>query len=259
MATSHDPLGRNGDRRNDFTDSDRLWFDRLAGRSTGEAQHPAQHEADELRRVLDAEAAWQASQSDAETQRQAVILRQRLAARLQGDRAAAVPDARDQATPPAPKAAAPPWWQRWRDAMFGGGTAASPWPARWAAAGALAGITALTVALLPQLEAWRDAGGAGLAPAQVLMGGPGAGADARVQTRATRTPRRDAEAFAAALRASPVAAQPGLYSDPHGAPKVVIVEVELEGAQLAPAGTVFEAHGLRRPVRVGLARVEFGR
>lgn len=254
MATSHDPTSRNDGERSDFSDSDLLWFDRLAGRSAGPAQHPAQHDADELRRVLDAEAAWQASQSGPETRRRADMLRQQLAAQLLADGAAAAAHVNDETTAPA----APPWWQRWRNALFGDTSTASPWPARWTGAAALGGIAALTVALLPQLDAWRDPGGVGLQPAQVLMGG-GSGTDARVQTRPTRTPRRDAEAFAAALRASPTAAQPGLYSDPLGDAKVVIVEVELEGSQLASAGAVFEANGLRRPVRVGLARVEFGR
>lgn len=261
MVTSRNPpAGPPADRPDGQDDADfDAWFDRLAGRVPGPAAQPAHREADMVRAALSAEVdpQWQAHTSDEAAEREWQVLERQLAAARATKAAAPVAV---QAARPAPSAR-PSAWQRWRNARTGGGrgAASSPWPARWAAGAALAAIAVLAVTLSPWLDAWRDPGGAGLPPAQVLMGGPGAGVDARVQTRATRTPRRDADAFAAALRASPAAAQPSLYSDPHGAAQVVIVEVELDGAQLDSAGTVFEAHGLRRPSRVGLARVEFGR
>jgi hypothetical protein len=260
MATSRTPPDGPDDAEFD------AWFDRLAGRVPGPATQAAHREADVLRAALEAEAdpQWQAHTSDEAVERQWQALEAQLtAARAAETRALA---GAQQAAAPAVQTARPTHtakpnaWRRWRDAIFGDASSTrSARPARWAGAAALAGIVALAVTLSPMLDPWRDPGGADLSPGQQLQGAPGAGSDTRVQTRATRTPRRDAEALAAALRASPVAAQPDLYSDPNGDRRVVILEVELEGTQLDSAGAVFEAQGLRRPTRVGLARVEFGR
>ena len=82
------------------------------------------------------------------------------------------------------------------------------------------------------------------------------GADARVQRSVSPTPRRAAEALAAALRVAGL--QPGVYRDADApASRVVLVDVDIDAEQLDAAGRVFEQHGLRRPALVGLARVVF--
>ncbi len=260
MATSPTPPGGNGAKHDDFTDSDALWFDRLAGRSTGQATHASQHEADLLRAALEMETdpEWRARTSAEAAEQHWQSLERQLAAAREPRAVAPGATAPVAPSPPparaAPRQSTPPnTWQRWRDALLGGGTAAAP--ARWGAVAALAGVAALAVALWQQAGPGRDIGGEGLPPGSVLMGGTG---DARVQAVDTRTPRRDAEAFVAALRAA-AALQPGLYSDPDGVAGVVIVDVEIEGDQLAAAAAVFERRQLKAPPGVGLARVVFSR
>lgn len=244
----------------DFSDSDQAWFDRLSGNSTGPALKAAEREADVLRSALDAREAakWAKALDPAESERQ----RQRVHQNIAQARAASAA-AREQAAPAPPAAPAPSvpraptaqpgLWSRWRDALLGGGAA---WPPRWGAAGALAGVVGIALVLGPlRATLWGpepDLDGPPLRPGPVSKGG----ADARVQRSVSPTPRRSAEALAAALRVAGL--QPGVYRDADApASRVVLVDVDIDAEQLDAAGRVFEQHGLRRPALVGLARVVF--
>jgi hypothetical protein len=266
---------RDEDAHDGFSDSDQAWFDQLAGRPAAVPSAAAQREAELLREALAARAETAragepaaAEQTTAERQWQRVQRKIAAAQAVHASQAAqaaapATPPQRAPANPPAPRPAAglaptprrqptrPGLWSRWRDALFGGGAA---WPARWGAVAALAGVAGLAVVLVPQLVSDRDIDGPPLEPGMVLKGGPEQG---RVQRITSATPRRDAEAFAAALRAAGL--RPGVFRDADAAAgSVVFVDLDIEAGQAAAAAKVFEARQLKRPAE-GFARVVFAR
>ena len=242
--------------------SDQVWLDRLAGRRTGPATDAAEREADVLLQALDAraEAAFNDSLSEGATQRHWQRLQQRIAAagpvQASASGEAGLPTPPLDPVPPSgrPAPARAPgrgFWSHWRDVLLGGsGSAAGA--GQWRGVAALAGVAVLAVALVPLLRQARDIDGPLLEPGSVFRGGE---SEERLQRVATATPRRDAEAFAGALRTAGL--NPGIYRDPDAAAgRVVLVDLYLEAEQIEAAGPIFDSRKLKRP-GVGLARVVF--
>ena len=269
MATPPDrpPSGPTDPPRDDdagFSASDQVWLDRLAGRRTGPATEPAEREADVLLQALDAraEAAFNDSLSEGAAERHWQRLQQRIAAAglalgsATGEVGLPTPQIDPVTAPgrPAPsRAPGPGFWSGWRGVLLGGsGSAAGS--GQWRGVAALAGVAVLAVALVPLLRQERDIGGPPLEPGPLFKGGE---SEERVQRIATATPRRDAEAFAGALRAAGLT--PGVYRDPDAAAgRVVLVDLYLEAEQIDAAGPIFDSRKLKRP-GVGLARVVFAK
>lgn len=206
----------------DFSDSDREWYDRLGPGPHPPARTPAEHEGDALRQAVRAADAELLARPEV----QAALGDEARRARLQEVKARLV-----RQETPAP--AAPGGWQRLR-AWIDDLRPRRPWPA--VAALALAVVAGTVIVPVWMNERVYD------------LPGELRGAD-DVRRLAVEHPRRAADAFADEL------ARAGLEPGRFQRGKTFIVDVDVEPPQLPAATPAFTRVGLEP--RLGFTRVEF--
>jgi hypothetical protein len=226
-------MASNGPDKQEFSDSDRQWFDALSGKAV-DPESKAAREGFAMRVALEQRRLEQQRREAAATEADEAAARARLEklrqrARAEGlfEPSAAAPERAPAPAPPPPTPAPGnviefPWWRRQRRTVF-----------------ALAASVLLGTVVVTQLVQRPDYE----APPQMLGTGS-------VQKVLAPAPRRAAERLAEQLRQAGL--RPGIYQ--RG--KTYIVDITLMAAELAAAAPAFATLGLEPAA--GFNRVEFG-